>query len=71
VRTPVQKIVFKDTKGKKNGGDEAEIPQRVDRNTADRKDCTGQEKRRKTYPSEDILDPVSCLVVGASPHGME
>ncbi len=55
----VQKVIFQDAEGEKNGGDEAEISQRIDGNAADRKDREGKQEAGKSQPAEDILDPVS------------
>ena len=46
----VQKIVLEDAEGEKNGGDEAEIPQRVDGNAADRQDREGEERAENPIP---------------------
>ena len=59
----VQKVIFEDAEGEKNGRDKAEIPQRVDGNTADGQDRQCQEQRGKPQPPEDVLDPISLMVV--------
>ena len=64
----VQEVILKNAEGENNSGDEAEISQRIERNTTDRENGESEQEPRETDPPENVLDPVFPVIIQSPSH---